>query len=100
MLDAYFEADPRKPGHMRGECPDLKKKSKNHMLKKTRAMLATWSDEDEEDHDESEPDEEEVTCLMARHEENIDYTWSIRRSSNSGLNMGFLKNETSSTQKM
>ncbi|MQL69235.1 hypothetical protein Taro_001524 [Colocasia esculenta] len=31
----------RKLGHMRRECPDLKRKLKNQMFKKTRAMLAT-----------------------------------------------------------
>ncbi|MQL68565.1 hypothetical protein Taro_000803 [Colocasia esculenta] len=60
----------RKPGHMRGECPDLKRKLKNQMFKKTRAMLATWSDEDEKEQEGSESEEEEVTCLMARNEEN------------------------------
>ncbi|MQL87252.1 hypothetical protein Taro_019790 [Colocasia esculenta] len=30
----------------------------------------------------------------------MQYTWRIRRSTNSGLNTGFLKNETSSTQKV
>ncbi|MQM21978.1 hypothetical protein Taro_055025 [Colocasia esculenta] len=62
---------------MRGECPDLKKKLKNHTLKKIRAMLATWSDEDEEDQVENESDEEEVTCLMARHEENTELSSSF-----------------------
>ncbi|MQM04155.1 hypothetical protein Taro_036948 [Colocasia esculenta] len=43
--------------------------SRASMFKKTRAMLATWSDEDEEEQEESGSNEEEVTCLMARNEE-------------------------------
>ncbi|MQM07800.1 hypothetical protein Taro_040644, partial [Colocasia esculenta] len=49
-------------GHMRGECPELKKKliKKKFAYKKPRTMMATWSDEDED---------EEITCLMARSDD-------------------------------
>ncbi|GMI84085.1 hypothetical protein HRI_002077800 [Hibiscus trionum] len=54
----------KKPGHIRSECPQLKKKSfgKKNKLK---AQIATWSD------DESSEEEEEVAnlCLMAIDDE-------------------------------
>ncbi|MQM16636.1 hypothetical protein Taro_049592, partial [Colocasia esculenta] len=38
-----------KAGHMKGECPEVKKDKykKNKKMKKPKAMLATWSDEDQ-----------------------------------------------------
>ncbi|GMI95579.1 hypothetical protein HRI_003227200 [Hibiscus trionum] len=70
--------DCKKPGHIRSECPQLKRKSfgKKNKLK---AQIATWSD------DESSEEEEEVAnlCLMAIDDElkvnsnlsNFDFTF-------------------------
>ncbi|GMI98499.1 hypothetical protein HRI_003519200 [Hibiscus trionum] len=53
-----------KPGHIRSECPQLKKKSFGRK-NKLKAQIATWSD------DESSEEEEEVAnlCLMAFDDE-------------------------------
>ncbi|GMI76746.1 hypothetical protein HRI_001343900 [Hibiscus trionum] len=53
-----------KPGHIRSECPQLKKKSFGRK-NKLKAQIATWSD------DESSVEEEEVAnlCLMAIDDE-------------------------------
>ncbi|MQL68906.1 hypothetical protein Taro_001176, partial [Colocasia esculenta] len=62
-------------GHMRGECPELKRKliKKKFEYKKPSAMMATWSDEDEDederDQDESDDEDEEIKCLMARSDD-------------------------------
>ncbi|MQL95692.1 hypothetical protein Taro_028362 [Colocasia esculenta] len=58
----------KKPGHMRGECPELKKKLKKDKFtfKKAKAMMATWSDEDEDENDQGSSEDEEIRCLMAR----------------------------------
>ncbi|KAK8983113.1 hypothetical protein V6N11_057869 [Hibiscus sabdariffa] len=55
----------KKPGHIRTECPQLKKKSFGKK-KKLKAYVATWSDEES-----SDEDEEEVAnlCLMALDDE-------------------------------
>ncbi|KAK8661446.1 hypothetical protein V6N13_091050 [Hibiscus sabdariffa] len=55
----------KKPGHIRTECPQLKKKSFGKK-KKLKAHVATWSDEES-----SDEDEEEVAnlCLMALDDE-------------------------------
>ena len=60
----------KKPGHIKYECPTLIKKIEN-FKKKSRAMLATWSDlEDTETNSEvSEGEEDEANlCLMATSE--------------------------------
>ena len=36
----------KKPGHIRGECPELQKKFKKDKFRKSKAMVATWSDEE------------------------------------------------------
>ncbi|MQM23134.1 hypothetical protein Taro_056197, partial [Colocasia esculenta] len=61
----------KKPGHMRGECPELKKKLKKDKFtfKKAKAMMATWSDEDEDDNAQGNSGDEEIQCLMARSED-------------------------------
>ncbi|MQL81121.1 hypothetical protein Taro_013576 [Colocasia esculenta] len=53
---------------MRGECPELKKKLKKEKFtfKKAKAMLATWSDEDEDENSQATSGDDEVQCLMAR----------------------------------
>ncbi|MQL78850.1 hypothetical protein Taro_011287, partial [Colocasia esculenta] len=57
-------------GHMRGECPELKKTLKNKFtFKKAKAMMATWSDEDEDDNAHGSSKDEEIQCLMARSED-------------------------------
>ncbi|KAK8681359.1 hypothetical protein V6N13_053763 [Hibiscus sabdariffa] len=55
----------KKPGHIRTECPQLKKKSFGKK-KKLKAHVATWSDEES-----SDEDEEEIAnlCLMALDDE-------------------------------
>ncbi|MQM15343.1 hypothetical protein Taro_048286 [Colocasia esculenta] len=40
-------------------------------------MMATWSDEDEDMQQEDESEDEEVTCLMARGEENTEVSSSF-----------------------
>ncbi|GAV79046.1 LOW QUALITY PROTEIN: zf-CCHC domain-containing protein/UBN2 domain-containing protein, partial [Cephalotus follicularis] len=63
----------KKPGHLKNECPNLKKKeklNKEHSNKK-KAMVATWVDSDPSSSEESD---EEVANLafMAIEEENED----------------------------
>ncbi|KAK8998878.1 hypothetical protein V6N11_070059 [Hibiscus sabdariffa] len=55
----------KRPGHIRSECPQLKKKSFGKK-KKLKAQIATWSDEES-----SDEEEQEVAnlCLMALEEE-------------------------------
>ncbi|KAK8986324.1 hypothetical protein V6N11_013818 [Hibiscus sabdariffa] len=55
----------KRPGHIRSECPQLKKKSFGKK-KKIKAQIATWSDEES-----SDEEEQEVAnlCLMALEEE-------------------------------
>ncbi|MQL81988.1 hypothetical protein Taro_014454, partial [Colocasia esculenta] len=64
----------KKPGHMRGECPELKKKLKKDKFtfKKAKAMMATWSDEDEDDNAQGSSGDEEIQCLMARSEDSTE----------------------------
>ncbi|KAK9006224.1 hypothetical protein V6N11_035269 [Hibiscus sabdariffa] len=52
----------KKPGHIRTECPQLKKKSFEKKKKKLKAQIATWSEEGS-----SDEEEQEVAnlCLMA-----------------------------------
>ncbi|MQL91811.1 hypothetical protein Taro_024427, partial [Colocasia esculenta] len=59
-----------KPGHMKGECPENKKEKhkKIHKLKKPKAMVTTWSDEDSSENEEEEKSsssESEEICFMA-----------------------------------
>ncbi|MQL85537.1 hypothetical protein Taro_018051 [Colocasia esculenta] len=56
---------------MRGECPEVKKKLKKNKFtfKKAKAMMATWSDEDEDDNAHGRSEDEEIQCLMARSED-------------------------------
>ncbi|MQL88322.1 hypothetical protein Taro_020878 [Colocasia esculenta] len=56
---------------MRGECPELKKKLKKDKFtfKKAKAMMATWSDEDEDKNTQGRSGDEEIQCLMARSED-------------------------------
>ncbi|MQL70967.1 hypothetical protein Taro_003294 [Colocasia esculenta] len=61
----------KKPGHMRGERPELKKKLKKDKFtfKKAKAMMATWSDEDEDDNAQGSSRDEDIQFLMARSED-------------------------------
>ena len=54
----------KKPGHMRGECPEPRKRYKKEKFRKAKAMVATWSDEDLDSSEERE-DQRENICLMA-----------------------------------
>ncbi|MQM22188.1 hypothetical protein Taro_055236, partial [Colocasia esculenta] len=58
-------------GHMRGECPELKKKLKKEKFtfKKAKAMMATWSDDDKDENTEATSGDEQVQCLMARSDD-------------------------------
>ncbi|MQL92331.1 hypothetical protein Taro_024956 [Colocasia esculenta] len=70
-------------GHMRGECPELKKKLKKEKFtfKKAKAMLATWSDEDEDENSQATSGDDEIKCLMARsdgsNKEVMKNQWSL-----------------------
>ncbi|MQL79012.1 hypothetical protein Taro_011445 [Colocasia esculenta] len=57
-------------GHMRGECPELKRKliKNKSTYKKPRAMMDTWSDEDKDEDAQDSSNDEEIRCLMARSE--------------------------------
>ncbi|MQL68600.1 hypothetical protein Taro_000879 [Colocasia esculenta] len=61
----------KKQRHMRGECPELKKKLKKDKFtfKKAKAMVATWSDEDEDQNSQATSGDDEVHCLMARSDD-------------------------------
>ncbi|MQM16935.1 hypothetical protein Taro_049898 [Colocasia esculenta] len=79
----------KKPGHMRGECLELKKKLKKDKFtfKKAKAMMATWSDEDEEDNAQGSSGDEEIQCLMARSEDSNELStagWAPVDSQQSG----------------
>ncbi|MQM18179.1 hypothetical protein Taro_051166, partial [Colocasia esculenta] len=61
-----------KSGHMKAECPEVKKdKYKNHKkefhIKKNKAMIATWSDEDQSSYsnEESSSSEGNEVCFIA-----------------------------------
>lgn len=60
----------KKPGHMRGECPDIQKKARKFKTKK--AMKATWSDSEEESCSDDSKKSESNLCLMADHEESTE----------------------------
>ncbi|MQL83074.1 hypothetical protein Taro_015558 [Colocasia esculenta] len=66
-----------KPGHMKGECPENKKEKhkKFHKFKKSKAMVATWSDEDSSEKEEDEKSsgsESEEICFMANSSDGKD----------------------------
>ena len=62
----------KKPGHMRGECPELIKKLKKEKSRRPRAMMATWSDEDSTEQSSEELDElMESLCLMAHNDDQV-----------------------------
>ncbi|MQL97221.1 hypothetical protein Taro_029905 [Colocasia esculenta] len=72
-LELIYEgtSECKKQGHMRGECPELKKKLKKDKFtfKKAKAMVATWSDEDEDENSQATSGDDEVHCLMARSDD-------------------------------
>ncbi|MQL69426.1 hypothetical protein Taro_001723 [Colocasia esculenta] len=59
---------------MRGECPELKKKLKKEKFtfKNAKAMLATWSDEDEDEDTQASSGDEEIHYLIARSEDSAE----------------------------
>ncbi|MQM22472.1 hypothetical protein Taro_055524 [Colocasia esculenta] len=69
----------KKQGHMRGECPELKKKLKKEKFtfKKAKAMLATWSDEDEDEDPQASSGDEEIHYLMATSEDSAEVNSSF-----------------------
>ncbi|MQL99513.1 hypothetical protein Taro_032234 [Colocasia esculenta] len=76
----------KKQGHMRGECPELKKKLKKEKFtfKKAKAMLATWSDEDEDENSQATSGDDEVQCLMARSDDTNEVRYYARHVSKQG----------------
>ncbi|MQM14413.1 hypothetical protein Taro_047344 [Colocasia esculenta] len=69
----------KKPRHIRGECLELKKKLKKNKFtfKKAKAMMATWSDEDEDDNAHGSSKDEVIHCLMARSEDSAEVNSSF-----------------------
>ena len=62
----------KKPGHMRGECPELLKKLKKEKSRRPRAMVATWSDEDSTEQSSEDMNElMESLCLMAHNDDQV-----------------------------
>ncbi|MQL73242.1 hypothetical protein Taro_005582 [Colocasia esculenta] len=64
-------ASPKKPGHLKSECPESLKKAQPRWTKsKQKAMVGTWSEEEDDDDEESSEAEESQSriCLMARRE--------------------------------
>ncbi|MQL72461.1 hypothetical protein Taro_004793 [Colocasia esculenta] len=61
----------KKQGHMRGECPELKKKLKKDkfVFKKAKAMLRTWSDEDDDEKSQATSGDDKIHYLMARSDD-------------------------------
>ncbi|MQM09498.1 hypothetical protein Taro_042369 [Colocasia esculenta] len=62
----------RKPGHVKSECPESLKKAQPRWTKnKQKAMVGTWSEEEDDEDEESSESEESQTkiCLMTRGEE-------------------------------
>ncbi|MQL67888.1 hypothetical protein Taro_000188, partial [Colocasia esculenta] len=61
---------------MKGECPEIKKDKykKNNKLKKPKAMIATWSDEDqsEDEEENSSSSANEELCFMANSSDGKD----------------------------
>ena len=54
---------------MQGECLEMMKKFKKMRSKKTRPMVATWSDEESDLSTESKKEERDNLCLMAHGRE-------------------------------
>ncbi|MQM19253.1 hypothetical protein Taro_052254 [Colocasia esculenta] len=81
---------------MRGECLELKKKLKKDKssYKKAKAMMATWSDEDEDENAQESSDNEEIQCLMARSEHSIEISEQFARMKiSSEVNRNTLEHE-------
>ncbi|GAV75581.1 zf-CCHC domain-containing protein/DUF4219 domain-containing protein, partial [Cephalotus follicularis] len=62
-----------KPGHIRPECPKLKKKKENF---KKEAMIATWSDSDDSSSDNEDENEEVANIAFMEMEDDIEVTSS------------------------
>ncbi|MQM08028.1 hypothetical protein Taro_040880 [Colocasia esculenta] len=65
---------------MRGECLELKKKLKKEKFtfKKAKVILATWSDEDEDENSQATSGDDEVQCLMARSDDSTEGRYYAR----------------------
>ena len=70
----YYEC--KKSGHMWGECPELQKKFKKDKFRKSKAMVATWSDEESDSSEESE-DQMANICLMAHEDDSSEVNSEI-----------------------
>ena len=55
--------------HMWGECLEMQKKFKKMKGKKTRAMVATWSDEESDDSTSFQEEDKDNFCLMTHGNE-------------------------------
>ncbi|GAV62601.1 LOW QUALITY PROTEIN: zf-CCHC domain-containing protein/UBN2 domain-containing protein, partial [Cephalotus follicularis] len=62
----------KKPGHLKNECPNLKKKAfkkKDEYSKKKKAMVATWDDSNPSSSEEESDEEVETIAFMAIEDE-------------------------------
>ena len=71
----------KKSGHLHGECPELQKKYKKEKFRKTKAMVATWSDEDSYTSS-SSSDQKENLCLMAIEDNSCEVNFELESVSN------------------
>ncbi|MQL78566.1 hypothetical protein Taro_011008, partial [Colocasia esculenta] len=74
-----------KIGHMKGECPEIKtdKYKKNNKLKKPKAMIATWSDEDQNFGSNSTFHELRAFCILFKTQE-IKWVYKVRTQASVG----------------
>ena len=74
-----------KPGHYKQDCPMSKEKSFNAKEKKKgkKAMVATWSDSDDESNKDSSDNEVANLCLMAQEDDDLQ---EVSSSSHCDLN--------------
>ena len=70
LPDAAIKKNPKKPGHMKADCPKLKKRSFPNRRKK-KNLLATWEDEDSSDSTDRSDAEVANICLMANDDQQI-----------------------------
>ncbi|MQL93732.1 hypothetical protein Taro_026390 [Colocasia esculenta] len=80
-------ASEMKPRHVKSECPEsLKKTQPRWMENKQKAMVGTWSEEEDDEDEKSSESEESHTkiCLMARGEEGDEEEILRERSSGFG----------------
>ena len=66
---------------MRGECPKFLRKIKKEKYHKSKAMVATWSDEDSDTSSSSE-DQMDNLCLMAHGGNSCEVNFELKSVSN------------------